>query len=334
MIRKLKFKRLLLLTLEALKYIVFAVILYLGFLQVNELIQLIRLEEQEILAHLKVIYLLIATLLMPINWILETFKWQVLTSDVISNNHRSVSREVLSGISVSIVTPNRVGEYFGRVAHFTPHHHISVLSLNFLGSLSQFTITVLAGVVGFLLIYDDLLNPLIGNYSVGYVVLVPLLLAILAGVFYFKINWLVRIVAWLVPLRWGQLILNKLQLARQMSCRKRLLVLFISFIRYMVYLIQFVLLLYAFNVSVSVLDAMAGVALIYLLQTGVPLPSILSLVVRSSVALYIYEQMGSGGSGVLIASYLLWLINLGVPAIIGGIFFIQLNWRKTLGYEE
>ena len=53
--------------------------------------------------------------LMIINWSIETFKWKFLISKIENVNFFKALIAVVSGVTVSIFTPNRIGEYAGRV---------------------------------------------------------------------------------------------------------------------------------------------------------------------------------------------------------------------------
>src|SRR5688572_25018804 len=61
------------------------------------------------------IWNLIATiLLMFVNWSIETIKWKLAVEKIQRISFFTAFRAVLSGVTFSVTTPNRVGEYFGR----------------------------------------------------------------------------------------------------------------------------------------------------------------------------------------------------------------------------
>ena len=53
--------------------------------------------------------------LMFVNWGVESLKWQFLMNKVERISFLKAYEAIFSGISVSIFTPNRMGEWFGRV---------------------------------------------------------------------------------------------------------------------------------------------------------------------------------------------------------------------------
>ena len=54
-------------------------------------------------------WLIIAVLLMPVNWLLEIAKWRLLLRHNWTPTWTELSQAVLAGISISLITPNRIG---------------------------------------------------------------------------------------------------------------------------------------------------------------------------------------------------------------------------------
>ena len=63
----------------------------------------------------KFIWFLLAVALMPLNWFLEIAKWRQLLLQRWNINWSIATKAVLAGVSVSLTTPNRIGEYAGRM---------------------------------------------------------------------------------------------------------------------------------------------------------------------------------------------------------------------------
>ena len=62
-----------------------------------------------------VFYIALVFLLMLLNWLIETWKWKLAIRKVQQVSLLKAFKAVLSGVSFSTTTPNRVGEYAGRV---------------------------------------------------------------------------------------------------------------------------------------------------------------------------------------------------------------------------
>ena len=93
--------------------------------------------------HLGII--LLAIILMPVNLFLETVKWQFQIRKLEKVKLNKAFTAVLSGISVSMFMPNRVGDYLGRVFILEKASHIKGVLLTMIGSLAQLLVTLVIG---------------------------------------------------------------------------------------------------------------------------------------------------------------------------------------------
>ena len=89
-----------------------------------------------ILAQLQQNYPLIGLviLMMFLNWFLESLKWRFLISKIEKVSIKRSIRAVFSGITVSAFTPNRVGEYGGRVFCLEKADRIQGVLITVIGS--------------------------------------------------------------------------------------------------------------------------------------------------------------------------------------------------------
>ncbi|MBK7946332.1 MAG: flippase-like domain-containing protein [Flavobacteriales bacterium] len=60
----------------------------------------------------------VACVLMLLNWGLESRKWRILVSDVERISRWRAFMATLAGTPIGLITPNRVGEFVGRVLFF------------------------------------------------------------------------------------------------------------------------------------------------------------------------------------------------------------------------
>ena len=93
----------------------------------------------------------------------------------------------------------------------------------------------------------------------------------------------------------------------------------LSAVRYAVFAFQFYLLLKICGIDLSVSEMMSNIALSFLLTSLIPSIALGELGVRGSVNLHLFSLNHSNDTAVLVASFLLWLINLAVPALIGAV---------------
>src|ERR1700681_351524 len=82
--------------------------------------------------------------LMLINWALETYKWQIALQPVQPIGFFRAFKAILAGTCIAAFTPNRVGEYLGRMLFVDPGNKILSVTPTILCSISQMLITLTA----------------------------------------------------------------------------------------------------------------------------------------------------------------------------------------------
>ncbi|MBC8085177.1 MAG: flippase-like domain-containing protein, partial [Hymenobacter sp.] len=90
---------------------------------------------------------LLALGLVPVNWGIEAWKWWRLARHLEPVSFRRSFRAVLVGLTLGFVTPNRVGDYAGRIIELKSRR-LDALGAVFLGRYAQLVVTVLAGTAG------------------------------------------------------------------------------------------------------------------------------------------------------------------------------------------
>ena len=94
--------------------------------------------------------LLLVLALMLLNWGIEARKWQLLMRHLQPFSISTAFKSVLAGSSITVLTPNRIGEYGGRILYVKAENRIKAISLTIVGSISQLLITLLMGCLGLL----------------------------------------------------------------------------------------------------------------------------------------------------------------------------------------
>ena len=81
-------------------------------------------------------------------------KWKKLLSRIRPVPFGRAFKSMLSGMSFSLVTPNRVGDFAGRIIHIAPGYKLKAAIASMIGSVAQMCITATFGICG--LIYLNL----------------------------------------------------------------------------------------------------------------------------------------------------------------------------------
>jgi Lysylphosphatidylglycerol synthase TM region len=269
--------------------------------------------------------LYLSLVLMLLNWGIESRKWQVLIKPLEHIGFLHSFRAILSGIAFSISTPNRVGEYGGRVLYVKDGHRWQAVSLTIVGSFSQLIVTFIFGLGGLLFLLE---NPVtaagIESYRLWIRVLFfgSFLITVFITAIYFRLGWMVKL---LHRLPGSHRIIDRLTVIENLPVTFLLRVLCLSFGRYLVFVIQYILLLQLFDVQVSVWQAFWLVSVLYLVLAIVPTIALAEVGVRGEVSLILFALVSSNKIGIISAATGIWFINLVIPAIAGSLLFLGIK---------
>ena len=277
------------------------------------------------------LWLLLVILLVPVNWGVETLKWNVLIRSFIQLPFWQVYQAILAGVTVSMATPNRIGEYGGRILLVPAKHNWQAIVATLVGSYCQLLVLLCMGFLGLAVFSTQFLDQPFPSWN--WIVVSGILTVFLLILVLMNIRWIGKFVARYVQHPRIRRVIKPLGVLRNYSSGVLLKALGLAFCRYCIYLLQYTLLLYFFDLEIPVLGAISGIATIFLLQTSVPLPPLIGLLARGQVALFIWGQFSSESLQILATSFGLFIINLALPALLGAVFIVQTNVMKSLGYD-
>lgn len=314
-------KKLRSLSLKMVIILFMAWILYVQVFEKNDLSKLISQFYESLNQKDSWVLLSISICLMPINWLLESKKWKLLVNNFQQFNIKQATYSILAGVSVAIMTPGRIGEYGGRLVGITKTNQPKAILANLISSLSQNIINVGIGMVG-ALIFMQKFMPMHQNIFLSLMFISAMVITVMLLI-YFRIDLLHGILAYLPDWNWIQKIRSSVSSFQEMDSKSLFSILGISMLRYITYLTQYVLLLFFFGVTDDIVASILGVMTIFFLQSNLPLPPALSVLARGEMAIFLWSVFTSNILGIIAASFLLWIINLVIPAILGTIIISQ-----------
>ena len=309
---------------------VLIVVVSYGFLykkvwQANLLESLFSLVQSEYV----VLWLLLAVLLMPLNWGIEALKWTKLLKPIYAVSFFQALRAVFAGISFSMLTPNRLGEFLGRALTLPSSYTKQGASVTLLGSLCQLTITLVMGVVGGLYLCVVYLSEQVWAWGAWSVLLVVALLAvwILLGTG----KWSQRLT---VSENWfAKKFRPYISALRGYSVMQIVYVLWLSFVRYIVFAAQFLVLLQLFDFPLGIAESLLALSVYYVVVACIPSFFLSEIGVRGSVVIVAFGWILATITidplihyqALVLTTTLLWCINILLPALIGCLFVFRLR---------
>jgi len=287
-----------------------------------------------ILAILKEKYLTISVVvcMMFINWLVESLKWRFMISKIEDISIFTSLRAIFSGITVSSFTPNRIGEYGGRVFCLEKSDRIQAVFITVLCSMAQLLTTILFGSISFFILHENFLqdNSMLSFFNIeisSFSFILLFFFNFLFLFFYFNASLLVKYIS---NYRYFKFLDKYINVISLYTHKELMIVLLYSVLRYLIFSSQFLILLHVFEVDINFFESILSVMLVFFFITLTPTITIAEIGVRGSVALLVFMKFSSNVIGILSSTFILWVVNLIIPAIIGSFFIFSLKFfRKS-----
>ena len=266
----------------------------------------------------------IVFLLMIVNWGLEAFKWRLLVQRIQPISYFQALQDVFCGITVSIFTPNRTGEFGGRIFTLEKSNRVKGILLSLTGSLSQFLVTMIAGIIALLFFipqYTSFTNQNTWLCYSFFFLMAVLIIALL--LLYFNLRLFIDL---LDKKNYASFLKKYIPVISDLRLSEFIQLFCLSVLRYIVFSIQFFLLLKIFNVTVSFVDGFVMIALTFFAISIIPTVAFTEISVRGSAALTFIGMLSDNAPGIICSSFLLWIINIVFPSVVGIPFVFKLNF--------
>lgn len=269
-------------------------------------------------------------LLVFVNWGIEARKWQLVIKGVQPITYFVAFKSVLSGVALSLNTPNRIGEYGGRILYINPGNRIKAISLSIAGSISQLIVTVLMGCGGliFILLTRQINAASVMGLSFFWIKILLFISAIAASVLlfiYFRLSWLIKVIEKIPPFTKYAPYISVLE---HFHAKVLLRLLYLSFIRFMVFVIQYILLLQVLNIEMTWLEGFWIISVLFLVLAIVPSFAIADLGIRGKFSVELLSLYSANTIGIIGTTFGIWFINLFIPAVAGSILILSIKIFK------
>lgn len=274
-----------------------------------------------------ILNLLLVFFLMLVNWSLEAFKWKLSVQQVQQVSFLKSLKAIFSGVSFSVTTPNRTGEYLGRVLYMNEGNRMKVISLTILGSISQLLITVFFGLVGLFILKNQIINSGLSGWPawINLILSGGSVTIIFLTVFYFNLNWLVKWIDNLPGIKKYAWLINELE---KVNATLLLQLLSLSALRYFIFGIQYFLLFRFFAVEVNAWQGFWAMSLVFFIMSVIPTIALFEIVQKVYVAKEIFAIFTVNTLGIGFVTATIWSINLVLPAVIGSLLILSIKIFK------
>lgn len=265
------------------------------------------------------LYSLAAVFLISANWGLEMVKWNMLIAPKFDSRWTTAVKGVLSGATFGVFTPNRLGEFLGRVLALGPNQRIPGSVLSIVNGLSQTLATLSFGVVGCLFILEYLGISSLGVMAVRILQVTLIAFWIVSVVLYFNVDLLGNLVE-----RWKRLSFLSKHLLPLSNLSSMLLhkLYALSILRFLTFLGQYFL---VFSLLLGEPDwvIIGGVSMLSLFSATVfsivPIPD---LILREAIAISYFGLFEFDLKIVSAVVFIVWVLNVAIPALVGSVVLL------------
>lgn len=271
--------------------------------------------------------------LMMVNWGIEARKWQLVISRMQLISWWKCLKATFTGTTLAFFTPNRMGEYVGRVLYIEEGKRIKAISLTIVCSMAQLLVTLVLGSIGLVVIRSEWLTAGGNSNSVVFWLNAVLYVSLLATGFltllYFRLSWLIR---WIERIPKIDKWLTHIRVLDNFNATVLWRILSLSVARYLVFVLQYYLLFQVFGVELNGWQVFWSVTVVFLVLAIVPsIALVTELGVRWKTSVEVVQLFSANVVGILATSLAIWIINLVIPALIGSLLILNI---RLFNYKE
>jgi uncharacterized membrane protein YbhN (UPF0104 family) len=274
------------------------------------------------LSHHKVYSVLILVfLLMLLNWFLEALKWKYLIKGIEKISVWKAVESVFCGLTLAVFTPNRIGEYGGRVFFLTPRKRLFGLVAMGVGAIGQMVVTNVLGGLSILWFIGNFFEI---NFWLFYgLIFLVTLFCLFFIVFYFNIKWVYSLLSSILFLKRFKKFFKLLSRYQ----KKELWNVFLFCIaRFIVFTTQYCLIINLLLPELQLFAMVMMILILFFIQSALPSLDLLDVGVRSMTATYFFSFITHQEVAIMASTAWIWLVNLIIPAILGSVFVFKLNF--------
>lgn len=252
----------------------------------------------------------IVVVLMSINWWFEVLKWKLIAKPFKELSTLEASKAVIAGVAMDSVLPFGTGAIAGKVLSIKNHNRVQLVMPVAIAQGLQTFWTILFGLIGlFQLAKMTSLSKLYVFEEWQWIVGGLVLLVVVT----MTILWPTIFRKWMVALKGYKL-------------NTWVAITGFSLLRYLVFLSQLLLLAYFMNYEIPFSVLLGCSTWMFFAKTIVPKPGHLgALGIRGAAAVFFLSLAGYHYTGFVMATFILWVINLALPTLLGIFFIKELN---------
>jgi len=267
------------------------------------------------------IRLIFIVLLMIANWVLESLKWRYVTRELFPITVWQAIESVFCGLTWAIFTPNRLGEFGGRVMFLPNRKRIHGVFAMTVGAFGQSVVTNVLGagaLMWFLSTYIHVDSWLMAGavaIDVGFITFMLL--------FYFNIRWMVSL---LNSIKFLKKYHRFFDIMGKYKFYQLLNIMWFCLGRFLVFTFQYYLIMQLFIPDIAPIPMMLLMFVYFFILSAIPSMDIVDIGVRGITADKLFGYITDQHIAVVVAVSIIYIVNMIIPAILGSVFVFKLKF--------
>jgi uncharacterized membrane protein YbhN (UPF0104 family) len=259
--------------------------------------------------------------LMLINWLIEAIKWKMLIRKIEPLTLWRATESVFCGLTWAIFTPNRIGEYGGRVFFLSPKRRIIGVVAMAVGNIAQLVLKNIFGAIS-ICIFVYRFTP-INSVLFSALCLLATVFVLFFVIFYFNIKWVNGI---LLSMKFTRKYKKFYALLARYKKLELLKILLLSMARYTIFSIQYFIVFLWLIPGIRLVDVCMLINILFFVQSFLPSLDLLDIGTKSLTGVFFFQYVTNQNVAVVACIASIWLINIIIPAILGSYFVFKLNF--------
>lgn len=266
---------------------------------------------------------LISFLLMFVQWGLEAVKWKMmLRATAFPVKWVTSLKMIFAGLSFSFVTPNRLGEFIGRIMYLPSDKRAVGTAFTVYNIIIQITVYCFFASIALYFLDASLVSHklprLVSNMLHGLQIISPVIF--LLSVTFFVMQH--RILSLLSNLSFLRKLKPTLGECMQLGFDTSFALIGLTLLKSLVFIFQYWLIFTWLGLELSFFSTFIGVSLMVFGLVVIPTVSFLEIGLRWELSYLLFSMYTSNLLGITIGATIIWFLNVVLPAIIGAFWVI------------
>lgn len=268
--------------------------------------------------HQASLFISVFIILWGLNLFLDAAIWKVVNGFVQDIRLQRAFKTNFICYALAFVTPANSGELAGRYVMLNQKgDRQKTVFLTFWSHFPRFITKFLLGGTA-LLVLAFLKNKIGGTELIA-------LISLLAAIFLAGYLSILRIQQWLHSRQAAKRDLSKYLLNDRPQLSEKIKLLVLSLAKYLAYNFQFIILLVMWNPETWGLELVLSVIVFYFITALIPTFAAADFIIKGALALYIFDAHLATEAQLINASFVTWLFNIAIPALVGTLIILKTN---------